>query len=162
MGEVYADLKLTNPFTKESVCVRALVDTGASHLIVSAELARVLGFDVEELVVSNVTIADGRRIPVPRIEALRIDFEDRHCTLDVVVLGDQCLMGFIPLECMDLIVDARQQRLIGAPRAACLSRVSFATSAACSSVVLSIGREELRPRSKDDDEARLRRLGRRP
>ncbi len=114
MGEVYADLKLTNPFTKESASVRALVDTGASHLIVPAELARVLGFDVEELVVSNVTIADGRRIPVPRIEALRVDFEDRHCTLDVVVLGDQCLMGFIPLECMDLIVDPRKQCLIGA------------------------------------------------
>jgi clan AA aspartic protease len=114
MGEVYADLNLTNPFTKASVSVRALVDTGASHLILPAEVAKALGFDVEELVVSNVTIADGRRIPVPRITVLEIGFEDRSCNVEVVVLGDQCLLGFIPLELMDLIVDPRKQRLIGA------------------------------------------------
>ena len=114
MGTTYADLKLTNPFTNQSVSVRALVDTGATHMIVPPEVAKALGFDLEEAVVSDVTIADGRRLPVPRIRPVQITFADRSCMVDVVVLGDQCLMGFIPLECMDLIVDPLEERLIGA------------------------------------------------
>ena len=114
MGLTYADLELTNLFTNHTVPVRALVDTGATYLIVTAEVARALGFDPDETVVSNVTIADGRRIPVPVVGPLQIRFQDRQCKLEAVVLGDQCLLGFIPLECMDLMVDPVRQRLVGA------------------------------------------------
>src|SRR5688572_21061701 len=106
MGTTYADLELTNLFTHSALKVRALVDTGSSYLVVTPDIARNLGFDIEETVVRHVTLADNRRIRVPVIGPLQIAFEDRSCRLEAVVLGeDQCLLGFIPLEAMDLVVD---------------------------------------------------------
>jgi clan AA aspartic protease len=113
MGETYVPLTLTNLFNKKSFPIRALVDTGATYLIVTAAVAEALGFDLDELSVSNVTVADGRRIRAPCISPLRLVFEDRACVLEAVVLGDQNLLGFIPLEMMDLMVDPVGQRLIG-------------------------------------------------
>lgn len=120
MGETYAELTLTNLFRGRSLRIQALVDTGATWMVVTPQVAEALGYDLEELVVSNVTVADGRRIPVPQIGALEIAFHpgrdaepDRRCPLGAVVLGDQCLMGQIPLEALDLIIDPLQQRVVG-------------------------------------------------
>lgn len=115
MGETYANLTLRSVFGGESVEIRALVDTGSSWMIVTEAVAVALGFDPGEFSMLNVTLADGRRRPVPVVGPLQIVFEDRQCKLEAVVLGgDECLMGFIPLEAMDLIVDPLRQRLIGA------------------------------------------------
>ena len=95
--------------------VRALIDTGSSYMIVTRAVAAALGFDPSEFSVRNVTLADGRRILVPVIGPLQIDFDDRECKLEAAALdGGECLMGFIPLEAMDLIVDRLKQRLVGA------------------------------------------------
>lgn len=106
MGTVYADLTLINLFSKKSVVVRALVDTGSTDMIVPADIAAALGFDI--------TLADGRRVEAPRIGPLEIQFEGRSIYFEAFVLGDECLMGQIPLEGLDLIVDPKRQRLIGA------------------------------------------------
>src|SRR5689334_22030332 len=45
MGHVHADITLTNMFSRQSVCVRTLVDTGSTHMSVPASIARELGFD---------------------------------------------------------------------------------------------------------------------
>lgn len=124
MGETYADLTLKNLFGGASVRVRALVDTGSSYMIVTPAVASALGFDTTELMVRNVTLADNRRIPAPVAGPLEILFEDRRCALEAVVLGGaECLMGFIPLEAMDLIVDPIRQRVIGAHEGGPLIRV---------------------------------------
>jgi clan AA aspartic protease len=115
MGVTYADLTLANVFTRKTVAVRALVDTGTSRLIVTPEIAAALGYDPQELAVKYVNLADGRRLEAPHIEGVRIQFQDRRCTMDAVVLpGDECLLGFIPLEDMDLVVDPLNERLVGA------------------------------------------------
>ena len=115
MGATYASLRLTNLFTQDAVSVRALVDTGSSYLILTTEVARLLGYDLEECTVRPVSLADDRRIPVPVVGPLQIDFEDRQCRLEAVVLpGMECLLGFIPLEAMDLVVDPLNERLVGA------------------------------------------------
>jgi hypothetical protein len=44
---------------------------------------------------------------------VHLQFEDRTFTIDAEVMEDQCLLGFIPLERLDLIVDPKQQRLVG-------------------------------------------------
>lgn len=113
MGEVHADLTLTNLFSRQTARVRALVDTGATHMFVTEEIARALGFDSEEVRHTSIVLADGRRLDVPCIGPLEIQFEDRKMRFEAFVLGDECLMGQIPLEGMDLIVDPRRQRLIG-------------------------------------------------
>ena len=111
MGHVYTDLTLTNMFSKQSVNVRALVDTGTTYMLVPPSVAAELGFDIEEVVMSCVTIADGRRVRCPRIAPIEIRFQDRVCNVDIAVLGDQCLMGVIPLEAMDLVVDPINERV---------------------------------------------------
>jgi hypothetical protein len=43
VGTVYANITLSNPHLERSVSVRAVVDTGATHMIVTADIARELG-----------------------------------------------------------------------------------------------------------------------
>jgi clan AA aspartic protease len=114
MGETLADLVVTNLFNKARMSLRVLVDTGSSYLTVTDEIARALGFDPEECRVRVVILANGRRVRVPVIGPLQIQFEDRECTVGAYVMGDQCLLGFISLECMDLVVDPKGQPLVGA------------------------------------------------
>lgn len=115
MGLVYADFKLVNLFTKQSVEIHTLVDTGTTEACVTWEVARQLGFDPEEVSVQHVTVADGRRVAVPILAPIQIQFEDRRCCSQVLVLGDECLMGVVPLEVMDLVVDPKRLAVIPNP-----------------------------------------------
>jgi len=107
MGIVYADIVLTNPYLRKSVTVRAMVDTGTTHMIVTADIARELGFDLEETSTYSLTVTDTRRVRCPRIQPVEIRFDDRTYLTEAAVLGDECLMGVIPLKAMDLVVNAK-------------------------------------------------------
>jgi clan AA aspartic protease len=115
MGIVYEDITLTNRYLNKSVTVRAMVDTGTTHMIVTADIARELGFDLEETSTYSLTVADTRRVRVPRITPIEITLHDRTFTTEAAVLGDECLMGVIPLEAMDLVVDPKLQRVTANP-----------------------------------------------
>jgi clan AA aspartic protease len=115
VGIVYADITLTNPYLKKSVTVRAMVDTGATHMIVTADVALQLGFDLEETSNYCLTVADTRRVRVPRIQPVEIRFQDRTFVTEAAVLGDECLMGILPLEAMDLVVNAKLERVTPNP-----------------------------------------------
>jgi clan AA aspartic protease len=116
MGLTYAPLKLTNLFTHQSVEVNALVDTGATFMCVSEEVALQLGFDISEVAQQVVTLADGHQRKVPKIAPIEIAFGNRSYVTEAVVLGNEPLLGVIPMEAMDLIVDPRQQVLIANPQ----------------------------------------------
>ena len=113
VGLVHADVGLTNYYAGRSIAVRALVDTGATELFVTSQIAQDLGFDLEEVRRKYVTVADGRRISVPCILGIQIQFEDRSYLTEALVMGTECLIGVAPLEIMDLIVDPKLQRLVG-------------------------------------------------
>jgi clan AA aspartic protease len=115
VGIVYADIVLTNPYLGKSVTVRAMVDTGTTHMIVTANIARELGFDLEETSTYSLTVADTRRVRCPRIRPVEIRFDDRTFLTEAAVLGDECLMGVIPLEAMDLVVNAKLERVTPNP-----------------------------------------------
>ena len=115
MGFSRTDLKLTNLFTKTSIDVSALVDTSALHMCVSEEQARQLGFDPEEFSTQLVTLADGRQIEVPKIRPVEIAFANRTYATEALVLGTEALMGVLPLEAMDLVVDPQAQRVVVNP-----------------------------------------------
>ena len=116
MGLTYANLKLTNLFSKQAVEVKALVDTGATFMCVTEEIALQLGFDITEVSQQMVSLADGHLRKVPKIAPIEIAFENRTYVTEAVVLGNEPLLGVIPLEAMDLIVDPRQQTLIVNPQ----------------------------------------------
>ena len=56
-------------------------------------------------------------MPLPIYSSVRLTVQDRDCTLDVGEIGDEfpVLIGQVPLELLDWVVDPRGQRLIGNP-----------------------------------------------
>ena len=77
MGLTYANLKLTNLFSRQVVEITALVDTGATFMCVTEEIALQLGFDIAEVSRQVVTLADGHQRKVPKIAPIEIAFENR-------------------------------------------------------------------------------------
>lgn len=111
MGFFRAELKLTNLFNKSSIDVSALVDTGALHMCVSEAQARQLGFDPEEFSTQLVALADGRQVEAPKIRPVEIAFANRTYATEALVIGDEALMGVLPMEAMDLVVDPASQQI---------------------------------------------------
>lgn len=112
MGLTYASLRLTNTFTGASVEVLALVDSGAMPLCIPESVARQLGFDTTEVYSTRIRIADASRVDVPVVAPIRINFENRSCNTEAYVLGDEPLIGVIPMEAMDCIIDPSSQRMV--------------------------------------------------
>ena len=115
MGLTCADVTLTNLSGRHSPAVRTPVDTGAAFMCVSGDMAAQPGFDVSEVSQQFVTLADGRQRKVPKIAPLEIRFENRSYVTEAVVPGNEALLGVIPLEATDLVVDPRQQKLVVNP-----------------------------------------------
>lgn len=115
MGITHASLRLKNMFGQQSIDINALVDTGATFMCVTQEMATQLGFDTSEVSTHVVTLADGRQIKVPRIAPIEIFFQNRSYVTEALVLGNEALMGVLPLEAMDLMVDPLNQRLVVNP-----------------------------------------------
>ncbi len=117
MGVIYADLTLANPYfpDQESIAARALVDTGATHLCLPQHIAIQLGLTL--LKEREVTTADGTRRLVPYAGPVRISMLGRDCFVGALVMGDQVLLGAIPMEDMDLVFSPRQQCVTVNPEA---------------------------------------------
>jgi clan AA aspartic protease len=124
MGIVMERIKLTNPFDLEKVAegliapeavrsveLDALVDTGATELAIPAEAARALG--LRESGTRPAKLADGRVVQLARVLGIRIEILGRDMTCDALLLpeGSTTLIGQIPLEGLDLVVDPRRREL---------------------------------------------------
>ena len=124
MGLVYADITLMNSIdfgmSKRGALpdekvrrknVRALVDTGAFMLTIDEKLKNELGLDFEEQV--NVELADGQQTKCDLVGPIKINFRTRTTTCMAVVLpgATEVLLGAIPLEGMDVIIDPARQEL---------------------------------------------------
>lgn len=105
MGITYADLTLSNPTNMNisPMQVRALVDTGALHLCIPQHVA--IQLDLRELESREVTLADGGRRVVPYVGPIEVRFEKRRCFVGAMVMGDETLLGAIPMEDMDLVIE---------------------------------------------------------
>ena len=116
MGYVNATIALSNPRRPElaPLSVSARADSGSLMLCIPAPLAAALQLEQESL--REVSVADGRRLQVPYVGPLRADFQDRCCFVGALVLGDEVLIGPVPMEDMDLVVNPALQRLEADPR----------------------------------------------
>ena len=105
MGCVFADITLDNPRRADldPIPVRALADTGALNLCIPQHLANQLQLETESI--REVSMADGRMINVPYVGPLRVAFDKRSCFVGALVFGDEVLLGAVPMEDMDLVVD---------------------------------------------------------
>ena len=115
MGLTYTTVKLSNPRQPElpSIEVRCLADTGALMMSITETIA--LQLHLEELEKRNVTIADGSVRNVPFVGPLRIDFQNRFCFSGAFVLGNEPLLGAVPMEEMDIVVHPAKQRVMPNP-----------------------------------------------
>ncbi len=104
MGLVNGHLILKNPKLPElePVPVTALVDTGAVHLCIPEHVR--IQLKLEAIDQKEVALADGSRKLVPYVGPIEIKFKNRTGFTGALVMGDQVLMGAIPMEDMDLVV----------------------------------------------------------
>ena len=61
--------------------------------------------------VREVSVADGRSMNVPYVGPIKVTFEKRFCYVGALVLGDEVLLGAVPMEDMDLIISPARQEL---------------------------------------------------
>jgi clan AA aspartic protease len=104
MGLVFSKIQLINPVDRSLsfIEVEALVDTGAVHLCIPEHIQ--LQLQLKEIDRKEVTLADGSHKLVPYVGPIEIHFKNRIGFAGALVLGDQVLLGAIPIEDMDLVV----------------------------------------------------------
>ena len=104
MGLVRTPLSLSNPTRRELLPleVTALADTGALHLCIPPHVA--IQLELSELEKREVTLADGSKKLIPYVGPIELKFGNRRCFVGAMILGDEVLLGAIPMEDLDLIV----------------------------------------------------------
>ena len=104
MGLSYVMLTLRNPRLPERqpVEVEALADTGSVFLVIPEHVR--LQLALEEHDRKDVTLADGSRKKLPYVGPIEARFKNRSAFVGAIVMGDQVLLGAIPMEDMDLVV----------------------------------------------------------
>ena len=116
MGLVKAKITLKNPKQDElrEMEVDALVDTGALHLCIPEQIANQL--NLKELYKREVTTADGNDHVCSYVGPIEIKFENRGCYTGAIILGDEVLLGAVPMEDMDVLVSPAERKLIVNPK----------------------------------------------
>jgi clan AA aspartic protease len=89
--------------------IEALADTGAIFLCIPDHVANQL--QLSESSKKEVTLADGRKQLCPYVGPIHLRFENRECYVGAVVLGDEVLLGAVPMEDMDLVVIPSERRV---------------------------------------------------
>ena len=126
MGNVFAEITVKNSadialfnaghITENNVRVvtlTALVDTGATTLVINEDIFNQLGLSVIET--RSINIAGGAKMEGKVTSPVNIYWKNRFAAVSAVVLPEgKPLLGVIPLEFMDLIVDPIRLELVGA------------------------------------------------
>lgn len=104
MGLVNGKVILRNPRLPElaAVEVDALADSGAVHLCIPESVR--IQLKLEAIDSKEVTLADGKRALVPYVGPIEVRFKNRVGFAGALVMGDQVLLGAIPMEDMDLVI----------------------------------------------------------
>jgi len=115
MGIAHATLKLDNPKRPDlnPLEVESLADSGSLYLCIPQSVQSQL--QLEATSQKTVTTADGKRTLCPYVGPLRVRFENRECYVGAVVLGDEVLLGAVPMEDMDLVIVPPLRRVIVNP-----------------------------------------------
>jgi len=124
MGLIYADIILQNSGDLEmlrrallpeeevrQMNVKALVDTGAISLTINDKIAKQLDLAVQDQVV--IELADGTRGKADLVGPVHIRFQNRITSCLALVLPDanEVLLGAIPMEGMDVVIDPKLEQL---------------------------------------------------
>jgi clan AA aspartic protease len=126
MGLVHAEITLKNAkdmvragdglipdYKIRQTTVNALVDSGAWTMVVNEATREILGLDAEKT--APGTLADGTKAEYKLSSQLEISWKNRQfiCQAVIVPNAEENLLGAIPLEAMDLMINPCSQELVG-------------------------------------------------
>jgi len=111
MGFVNAQITLRNPRKPElaSVEADALADSGSVHLCIPEHIR--IQLEVDEIDKKEATLADGTRQLVPYVGPVELRFKNRIGVASALVMGNEVIIGTIPVEEMDLIISPKTRVL---------------------------------------------------
>ncbi|MEO6760659.1 MAG: aspartyl protease family protein [Saprospiraceae bacterium] len=124
MGLVFAEIELINYddiayqrkglINKSEIrrlAVNALVDTGAYMLVINENVQNQLGLEV--LGSEIALLADGSQQELPLVGPIEVRFKNRRTIVEALVVPgeSQVLLGAIPMEGMDVIIDPNKGEL---------------------------------------------------
>ena len=111
MGLVNAEITLRNPRKPElaPVKVEALADSGSVHLCIPDHVR--IQLELEEIDKKEATLADDSRKLVPYVGPIEVRFRNRVGFVGALVMGNQVLLGAIPMEDMDLVVSPKDRTI---------------------------------------------------
>ena len=100
------------PKDVQRVKLRAVVDSGATRLVLPRNVVQNLG--LKETGKIGVTYADGRRATRPVVDNVHLELLGRSSVFKASIEPgrDSALIGAIVLEDLDFLVDATRQRLV--------------------------------------------------
>jgi len=128
MGLVYAEIELLSvddlalsrrgflPRKEvKRITIRALVDSGAYELVINEDVKKQLDLPVLEERIAK--LADDSERLVELVGPVEIRFENRSTVVRAMVLpgAAEILLGAIPMEGLDVVIDPRERRLIVNP-----------------------------------------------
>ena len=111
MGLVNGKVSLQNPRQPnlDPVEVAAMADSGALHLCIPAHIQ--IQLQLEAIDHKEVTLVDGTKTMVPYVGPIELRFKNRVGFAGALVMGDQVLLGAIPMEDMDLVIIPKTRTL---------------------------------------------------
>ena len=126
MGKVIVKIKLTNLFDlavfsrglakrkPRVVETETLLDTGATRLYLKPSVIRRLGLQRVDAVRSQTTNGEAIRF---KYEPVQLELMGRKENFDVIEVPESVpnLLGQVPLEVLDLVVDCKGRKLIANP-----------------------------------------------
>ena len=115
MGLTSARVSLGNARRPElTMEVEALADTGALHLCIPEHVA--IQLELEEFDRREVTLADGSRRLVSYVGPLSVAVANRKGLTGAMVLGNEVLLGAIPMDDLDLVVLPATRQVVPNPK----------------------------------------------
>jgi clan AA aspartic protease len=127
MGEVRTEITLVNIEDQADarrgyipqdqirrLTVNAVVDTGATTLVINEEIRDKLGLLVKRA--GETTVAGGGKVQTQITESVDVCWKDRETSCRAVVLPGEkdVLLGALPLEGMDLTINPLRNEVTGA------------------------------------------------
>ncbi|NCI48584.1 clan AA aspartic protease [Sediminibacterium roseum] len=128
MGYVFATIGLANrwhvindrhelvdDYEIRSIEVEMLVDTGSLYMCINESIRTYLNLEVIDK--GKFQLADGMIGEYEIVGPVEVRFANRTCRVDAIVLpgNNQCLLGAIPMEAMDILISPTRQELVVNP-----------------------------------------------
>ncbi|MEI6436073.1 MAG: clan AA aspartic protease [Bacteroidota bacterium] len=115
MGVIKTTIKLSNPRFSDMQPneVDCHADTVALHLCITESQA--IQLKLEEFEKRPATLPDGCIHQLPYVGPIKVDWQGRVSFTGAMVIGNQYLLGAIPMEDMDIMVHPARQCVIANP-----------------------------------------------